>query len=186
MKRIKGKELIITAYSGLAIALLSAFTTIVGYTDRWGNHRSFNIIDFLFLNGNGFDSFVSEDYRGQVIWTIEIGTIQVLTVIGILAIVFAVVGLKLISEQRENRTSFILTLCGLILTMLPALIILVCVFVVRDNYAGTISCGIYPFVAPIAMAVCIMAATQMHRDNLKYRIKQEKAEGLIFKAGDLQ
>lgn len=185
MKKMKKDRLIMTAYFGLAVALLSAFTTIIGYTKYWGEHRTFNIVDFLFLNGNGFDSFVSDDYTGQVLWSVNIGTIRVLAVIGIVAIVLAVAGLRLISEQKEDTVSFILTLCGLVLTMLPALVILICVFVVRDNYIGEISCGIYPFAAPAAMVVCIIAATRKHLDNLKYKARQEEAKGLIYKAGDI-
>lgn len=185
MGKIKDKNLIIIAYTSLAIAILSVFTTIVGYTNSSGTHRSFSLLDFLSSNGNGFDEFVSYEYTGPVYWYIDISIIRVFVIIGILAVVCAFVGLSLISKQKENSASFILTLLGLIGTMAPAALLLICIVALRNDYLGRISCGIYPIVSPIAMLVCIAASTQMHRRNKEYQRRLKEAEGLIFRGGDL-
>lgn len=181
----KNNELIILAYASLIISILSAFTTIVGYKNRLGVYRSFSLIDFLSKDGNSFDSFVSKEYIGKIYWVINIPTIRNFVIIGILAVICAFVGLSLISKQKENTSSFILTLLGLIGTMAPAVLIFICIVILKENYLGDISFGIYPIISPIAMMVCIAAATQMHRKNNEYKKKLKEANGLIFRAGDL-
>lgn len=183
--KLRENKLVAIAYSGLAIAILSVFTTIVGYTNGSGVHRTFTLLDFLAEDGNGFDQFVSYEYVGKVYWNINIDTIRVFAVIGVAAVICAIVGLMLISKQKENTASFVLTVFGLVGTMAPSVLILICLVVLKDQYMGTISCGVYPIVSPIAMIVCIAAATQMHRKNVEYRNKLKEAEGLIFRGGDL-
>lgn len=185
MKKSKDNKLIILAYTSLIISILSVFTTIVGYTNRNGVHRSFTLLDFLSNNGNGFDSFVSREYVGKIYWVIRMPTIRIFIFIGITAVICAFIGLSLISKQKENKASFILTLLGLLGTMAPALLIFSCIVVLKDNYLGNISFGLYPIVSPIAMLVCIAAATEMHRKNNEYKKKLKEANGLIFRAGDL-
>ena len=69
--------------------------------------------------------------------------------------------------------------------MAPSVIIFICIVALKDYYLGTIACGIYPIVSPIAMIACIAAATKMRRRNIEYRKKLKEAEGLIFRGGDL-
>jgi hypothetical protein len=69
--------------------------------------------------------------------------------------------------------------------MAPSVVIFVCIVALKDNYLGTISCGIYPIVSPIAMIVCLSTTTQMRKRNVEYRKKLKEAEGLIFRGGDL-
>lgn len=45
MKKKEGSKLTAIAYSGLAISILSAFTTIVGYTNSSGIHRSWHEVE---------------------------------------------------------------------------------------------------------------------------------------------
>ena len=185
MKTFKENKLMVWAYTCLAISILSVFTTVVGYTNASGVHRTFTLVDFLSANGNGFDEFVSCEYSGQMFWTIDISIVRVFAVIGITAFVCALVGLAKISKQEENTGSFVLTLFGLIGTMAPSLLILSCIVVLGNNYRGTIHSGIYPIVSPLAMILCIIAATQMHRKNVEFQKKLNAAEGLIFRGGDL-
>lgn len=186
MHRIKEDKLVKTAYVSLAIAILSVFTTIIGYTNSSGKHRSFTIIDFLTKNGNGFDSFVSYEYMGRVFYQINISEIKVLVFIGIVAVACAIIGVSSISNQKENKSSFVLALIGLIGTAIPSVLILVLVLILNGQYEGRISCGIFPIVCPIAMVICIIATTRMHRRNVEYQKKLEEAKDLIFRGGDLQ
>lgn len=185
MSKLKDDKLVLAAYISLAVAVLSVFTTIIGYTNSAGVHRSFSIIDLLNPGASGFEQFVSYEYVGVIYWNITMTHVTILAIISIVALIFAVVGLMLISKQKENRGSFALTVVGLIGTMMPSVILLIITVVLRASYKGRIYCGIYPIVSPIAMIVCIIATTQMHRRNLEAQKKLESVNGLIFKGGDL-
>lgn len=187
VEKIKENKIMALAYVSLAVSILSAFTTIVGYTNANGEHRNFSLVDFLSPNGNGFDAFVSHEYIGKVYWDIDISIIHVFVVIGIMAFICAAVGLSIISRQKENTLSFALTILGLVGTMAPSVLILICIVALRGDYEGTIHCGIYPIVSPIAMLVCIFATMQTHRRNVEFKRKLDDAmaKGLISRAGDL-
>lgn len=185
MEKFKENKLVAIAYSGLAIAILSAFTTIVSYTNSSGVHRSFSLINFLAEDASGFGPFVFAEYKGEAYMTYENWQPFFLIALGTIAIACAFIGLVHLSKQTDNKLSFVLTILGLIGTMAPSLIIFICIIALKDNYLGTISCGIYPIVSPIAMIVCIAAAAKMRRRNVEYRKKLKEAEGLIFRGGDL-
>lgn len=184
MEKKKENKLTTIAYSGLAVAILSAFTTIVGYTNSSGVHRSFSLIDFL-SDAQGFGSFVFNEYKGKVFVEYEPWQLFALIALGAAAIVCSFVGLKKLSKQTDNQTSFVLTIIGLIGTIAPSVIIFICIVALKADYLGTISCGIYPIVSPIAMIVCLYATTQMRKRNIEYRKKLKEAEGLIFRGDDL-
>lgn len=184
MKKLKENKLVTIAYSGLIIAVLSAFTTIVGYRNSSGIRRTFSLFNFL-IDAEGFGYFVFSEYRGRTFVQYHPWQLFVLIILGAAAIVCAFIGLSRLSKQTDNHTSFVLTIIGLAGTMAPSVIIFICIVALKGNYLGRISCGIYPIIAPIAMIVCIVAATQMRRRNIEYRKKLEEAEGLIFKGGDL-
>lgn len=183
-EKIEKNRLVIIAYSSLAVAVLSAFTTIVEYTNSRGAHRAFSLLDFL-TDAQGFGAFVFTEYRGKVYVQYEPWQLYVLIVLGALAIACALVGLMRLSKQTDNQISFVLTVIGLIGTMIPAVVIFICIVALKENYLGTIACGIYPIVSPIAMIACIAVVTKMRKRNIEYRKKLKEAEGLIFRGGDL-
>jgi len=157
IQKFKEDKLVAIAYSGLVISILSAFTTIVSYTNSRGTHRTFNLFDFL-SDASGFGAFVFNEYTGKVIVHYESSQLFLLITLGAAAIICAFVGLQRLSRQTDNKVSFILTLCGLVGTMAPSVIIFVCIVALKDYYLGVISCGIYPIISPIAMIACIAAA----------------------------
>ncbi|SDZ95503.1 hypothetical protein SAMN05216349_10317 [Oribacterium sp. KHPX15] len=183
-KKIKGDKLTIVAYTGLVIAVLSAFTTIVGYTNRDGVHRTFTIIDFL-KDANGFGSFVFNEYTGKGLVVFAPWQLYVLIALGTVAIICSFIGLMKLSKQTDNRASYALTILGLIGTMAPSVVLFIEIFMLKSKYLGEISCGIYPIVSPIAMIVCIAAAVKMRRRNNQFRKKFKEAEGLIYRGGNL-
>ena len=184
MEKIRQNKLVAIAYSGLIISLLSAFTTIVGYTNNAGVHKTFSLLDLL-ADAKGFGSFIFNEFTGKTYIYYEPWQLFVLIALGAAAIVLAFTGLNKLSKQTDNQASFVLTLLGLIATMIPAVVIFIEIIVLKDRYLGTISCGVYPVVSPIAMIACIAAATKMRRRNIEYRRKLKEAEGLIFRGGDL-
>lgn len=184
MKKIKENKLVVIAYSGLIVAILSTFTTIVGYTNAAGVHKTFTIIDFL-GDAKGFGSFIFGEYTGKEFVTYQPWQLYVLIALGVIAIICAFTGLMKLSKQTDNNMSFALTILGLLITMAPSAILFIEFTILRNQFLGTISCGIYPIVSPIAMIICIAAATKMRRRNIEYRKKLKEAEGLIFRGGDL-
>lgn len=183
-KRVLENKLVAIAYSGLLISILSAFTTIIGYTNKMGQHHAFSLLDFL-SDADLIGSFVFKEYTGTVYVQFEGEKVLLLVFLGAVAIFCAFSGLNRLSKQTDNTISFVLTLFGLIGTMIPSLAILFLVAALKDYYLGAISYGIYPIVSPIAMIVCIAAATQMRRKNNEYREKLKETEGLMFMGGDL-
>lgn len=184
MKKTKEGKLIHVAYAALAVTILSAFTTIVGYTNSKGVHRTYNLFNFL-SDAEGFGAFVFHEYAGKVYVTYDSAYLLLLIALGLAAVVCAFSGLRRLSKQTDNRTSFILTILGLIGTAFPSLVIFIHIVALKHNYLGTISCGIYPVVSPIAMIICIVATTQMRKRNIAYREKLNEVEGLIHRGGDL-
>lgn len=184
MEKIKENKLVVIAYSGLIIAILSAFTTIVGYTNAAGVHKTFSLIDFL-ADADGFGSFIFSEYTGKAYVAYQPWQLFVLIALGAIAIVCAFTGLMKLSRQTDNKASYILTIIGLLMTMVPSVILFIEFTALKNRYLGTISCGIYPIVSPIAMIICIATATKMRRRNIEYRKKLKEAEGLIFRGGDL-
>lgn len=183
MKKILSNKLVIISYVCILVSIISMFTTIVGYTNSNGVYRSFSLADFW--KSNEFDTFVSYEYTGKVYLNIDISIIRVFAVIGIIAVICAIVGLAVLSKQKDNIWSFVLTLIGLIGTMAPALLIFICVILLGKDFKGTISSGIYPIVSVISMVISIIAATQVYRKNKEYNKKLKEADGLIFRGGDL-
>lgn len=184
MEKIKENKLVAIAYSGLIIAILSAFTTIVGYTNAAGIHKTFSLIDF-FADAEGFGAFIFNEFTGKAYVTYQPWQLFVLIALGAIAIICAFTGLMKLSKQTDNKTSYVLTIIGLVITMAPAVILFIEFTALKNHYLGTVSCGIYPIVSPIAMIICIAAATKMRRRNIEYRKKLKEAEGLIFRGGDL-
>lgn len=183
MEKVSQKRLVIIAYITLAIAVLSGFTTIIGYTNSKGIYKSFTLLDIML--SSDFESFVMLEYHGSIDWDIDIVFVRVVAVVAIIAVLCAAVGLKLLSDQSESSKPFALTLIGLIGTMIPSLLLLICIVVLKNDYVGIISCGIYPVVSPIAMLISIYAAAQVHRKNIEYHKKLNNAKGLIYRGGDL-
>ena len=104
MEKIKENKLVAIAYSGLIISILSAFTTIVGYTNSAGVHKTFSLLDFL-SDAEGFGSFVFNEYRGKVLVHYETWQLFILILLGAAAIICAFVGLMRLSKQTDNQTS---------------------------------------------------------------------------------
>ena len=184
MKKLKEDKLVALAYSSLVVAILSAFSTIVSYTNKNGVSRTFDLLDFLY-EAKEFGAFVLREYKGTIYVQYQPFQLFLLIGLGAAAVACAFVGLLRLSKQTDNRLSFVLTLLGLLGTMAPSLTIFICIVALKDQYIGNITCGVYPVVSPLAMVVCIVAATRMRRRNLDARKKLEAAEGLIFRGGDL-
>lgn len=183
MKKLKTSTLVTVAYLCLTVSILSLFTTIIGYTNGAGEYKSFSILDLIF--SEEFEEFVTWEYTGTIYIAVNGTLLLSIVVLGIIALVCALIGIGTLSKQKKNIWPFVMTLIGLIGTMVPSILILVFVTVLNKNYLGTLSCGIYPVITPIAMIISMLAATQMHRRNREYIKRLKAAEGLISRGGNL-
>lgn len=184
MEKRKLNKWVIISYACLLVSIVSTFTTVVAYTNAGGIRKTFSIIDFI--SSDEFDSFVLYEYTGTVVCNINAPVIRGVVVIGVLALLCAAIGIATLSKQRKNLWPFVLTLIGLIGTMIPSIMIFVAVILSKHHFTGSMSCGIYPVATPVAMIVCIITATEMHRRNQEYIKRLEDAKGLIFRGGDLK
>lgn len=102
MKKIKENRLVVIAYAGLIIAILSAFTTIVGYTNTASIHKTFSVINLL-ADAEGFGSFIFDEYIGKAYVIYHPWQLLVLIALGVIAIVCAFTGLIKLSKQTDNK-----------------------------------------------------------------------------------
>ena len=187
--KIKDNILIYLSFFSLFISIISFFLPVINYQfeDVIGYKIRFHGYDF-FIDDNRkiFEKYImNREYIGPIYWDINEKTIYIFALFGVLSIIISFVGVALISKQKDNTISFILTLIGFIGTISPAILIIVCVLFLHNNFKGEISCGIYTVVAPIAMLICLYAATKAHFKNMKMKRYKRDAKGLIFYGGDL-
>lgn len=185
MKKHKFTIWVIASYICLAIAVVSALGSIVTYTNHEGITRSFYLVDFFRLDGNGFDRFALEEYIGIVYWDLNSSVIHNYIWLPIISFIFAFLGLFQLSQQKTNIASIVLSILGMIGTCIPSLVIVLCIWLLGKDFEGKISFGFYPIVAPLAMIVCIITATYTFRQNIRYKKKLKETGNLIFRGGDL-
>ena len=167
----------------IVVSILSLFTSVVAYTTGSGTHYSYSIIDLI--QGDDFTNQVLWDYKGPVLWDISGPTVTILSIIAVLGIICAVIGLITLRVQRPNTWQFRLTVVGLIATAFPSLLIILGVLVLGRNFGGSLSCGIAPIITPIAMAISVYVVIR-RKNTLQEQLQKElEAKGLIKKGGDL-
>ncbi len=167
------------AIGGIAVSLLSMFLPILKLDDI-----GFNIIDLVGGNET-FDYYVISMYSGPVIWNITSSTVAFLAILGVAALVFAVVGLVTLRVQRPNTKNFVLTLVGMVGILIPSLTAIICVVIFGKYYYGKLSLGVAPIISPIAILVSIGVVIRRKNKVAEELRKEVEEKGLIWKAGDL-
>ena len=168
----------------LVISIVSLFTTVISYTDGDGGVTKYNIVDLI--GSERFTREVLADYRGTLFWGVSTKLVLVFSIIGSLAILFAIVGILTMTKQGRDIGPFLLAVIGTIGTAIPSFVILLVIILSRAHFfVGTISAGLYPIITPIAMISCLITVTWKRRRTLEEIEAYEKAQGLIFKAGDI-
>lgn len=182
MKRIGWMVL---SFFCLIASIVSLFLSIITY--KVGRQEySYNLLELI--RYEDFADQVLVDYTGTLFMKLEGYEEKVLLIIagiGIAAILLATIGIITMQVQRRNTFSFILTLLGLVGTLIPAFVILLVVLMSQDYFIGSISSGLYPVVTPIAMICCIITATWKYRRSRDERKAMRTAGQLMHKSGDL-
>lgn len=163
----------------LAASVISLFVGVISYRNQIGIRRSYNFLD-LILNPTDFGTFVSSEYTGSMFRSIYLNTenmiIISLAMVGIGALVCAIIGVMRMSRQRATEGSFILSVVGLAGTALPAISIIMLLLLSADYFPGTISAGPYVVITPIAMVCSIITVTLKHNRNKQQLEARKRVE----------
>lgn len=171
---------------GLIVSLISLFFPIITYTNQIGTVTRFNIFHLL---GGGFAGIVQEEYIGKSMVVISQNTfdriVAAVGVIGAVSIITSFIGIRSMSKQYESQWPFRMTLCGLIGTTIPAVLLMIAVLLSPDYYLGDISLGMYVVVTPVAMIASCLAVVKRHQMTRLELELQKEASMYIRVAGDL-
>ena len=177
---------ILFSINGLVLSLVSLLFPIITYTDRHGTVHSFNIFKLL---GGGFASIVQKEYVGGSLMDISGSTFDLIvaavSLVGAAAIIVSFVGIRSMSKQYESQWPFRMTVCGLLGTAVPALLLLVAYGLSTNYYLGKISLGGYVIVTPLAMIASVLAVVKRHQLTQMELEIQREAANYIHVAGDL-
>ena len=171
----------------IVASIASVFLPILSYTYESGAYydstAKFNIIDFIEPSEEFVD--IMATYSGS--WRVYIDEVwlTILSVTAVLAIIAALAGVITMSRQRPNTWQFIMALAGIIGTAIPSLLVFLAVILSKNYFPGRFSFGVYPIITPIAMILRLIAVTQKHKKTQAEIQAEEKAKGLIRRAGDL-
>lgn len=183
LKKIKDNIWVALAMGGIVLSLLSLLLPVLRYTGRDAVSHRYSLITIL-RDTNGFAKTIFNDYRGDFLRGLPYSTVTALTLtvaaLGVGAIVLSFVGLISLSRQYTNRKSYILSLCGLAGTAVPALIILTLVLLSRNYFVGSIRCGVYEFITPVTMLLSCRAVTYKHKASLEQLKAAEKARQYVY------
>ena len=168
---------IIIAMGGIVLSILSLFLPVIVYINGRGTRYSYNIVSIL-SDLDGFIDNVFSEYSGSFLHGISVSAASfnaaALSIIGVIAIILAFVGIITMSQQYTNTRAFILSICGLIGTAIPAVTLLTLVLMSQKYFPGKISAGAYMFITPLAMIAACRAVTY------KRKISLEEEKGLQY------
>lgn len=186
LKKFKENIWAYGAMGGIILSLLSLllpvlrYTTGAGWTYRYSLPamlRDMNaFLDRVFGKGEYVGSFLR--YTPFSVMGVFL---VVLSVFAVGAIVLSFVGLITLSVQYSNRRSYVLSICGLVGTAIPAVVLLVLVLISGSSFTGTIRCGLYAYITPLAMLLSCRAVTYKHRLSLAQLEAEKKAEDIVYR-----
>ena len=171
------------ALGSIAVSLLSLFLPIFT-CENYEGVKGFNILDLVSSNGE-FQQYVIDSYYGPLVFKLESGTVSILVVIGVLALLCAIIGLVTLKAQRPNTKNFILTIIGLIGISIPSLIAIICVVKYGQYYMYGLSLGIAPIISPIAILISISAVIRRKNKVAEEMRKEAEQKGLMWQVKDL-
>lgn len=183
MRKIKENMKLLSCLLWIAVSVGTLFISIVSYTPVSGEKYTYAIQDLL--DGTRFSDEVLDNYTGE--FYIEIGNwaLILLCAMAILAILAALVGVIIMSKQKSLRWPYIMTILGVVGTAIPSIAVFTVVIMSISFFEGTVACGFYPIVTPIAMTICLITVISERR-TYKRKLEAAKLAGdLIRPAGNL-
>lgn len=170
---------------GLVLSVVTLFLSVIKYISVNGERYSYNLVDFL-AHSEDFRAQTLAEYTGSIMRdaTAEqvITLIILITVIGVLALVFSVIGIVTLSQQKKNIGPFIMALLGAVGTAIPAITLLVLFALSGSYFEGTLTIGAYAIVTPIAMICTLFAVTYKRKATLAELEAKKIAETYLKEA----
>ena len=167
----------------IAASVVSVFLPVLTYVYPNDLKVSFNVFSFVEQSEDLLDILAS--YNGPYEMYIDKVWLTILSVLAVLAIIFAFIGVITMSLQRPNTWQFVMALVGIVGTAIPAIIVIIAAPVSQQYLPGTFQFGAYPIITPIAMIMCMITVTRKHKRTQAEIQAAEKAKGLIRPGGDL-
>lgn len=176
------------AIGAILLSITSLLLPIISYSSEDSvEFEHYNIIRLV--NNDEFVETVFGEYTGEFLRDVsdQDAAIYVLILcgIGVVAIVFAFVGIRSMTKQFESKTPFRLTICGLIGTAIPSVVLIIMYLISKDQYLGEMKLGAYIVITPIAMVIACMAVTSKYRMTVQEMKIYAEAKNYIRPAGDL-
>jgi len=177
-----------TSIGAIVLSVASLFLPVLSYRNSHsGTAEGYNIIKLI--NNSELIRNMFAEYQGDLFKNMSYDTLStcmiLLCLIGIAAIVLAFIGIKSMTKQYESAKPFYLAISGLVGTAIPSIALLVLYLVSKNQYAGTMSLGVYIIITPIAMVFACLTVTKRHRLSREEAAIQAEAQKYIRPAGDL-
>lgn len=183
MKKVKETAWVLSSLLWILISVLSLFVSIISYQGEDGITVTYALQDLIV--GDRFSREVLSQYTGEFHLAIGSWALTLLCVLAVAAILAAFVGVIILSKQRPVKWPYIMTLTGVIGTAIPSIAVFIAVIASISYFPGTISCGFYPIITPIAMAICLITVIREHKRIMRAIDSVNRAKDLIKPAGDL-
>lgn len=167
----------------LFFSVISLVFPVLTYVYPSGRSQSFNL--FKFLNPEELGNVLSQ-YTGSFALAIEEQDIPLFGTIAVFSIVAAFIGVITMSTQRPNFWQFVLTLAGLIGTLIPSILLFIVVISSINYFPGNFKFGAYPIITPVSMSICIYMVTYKHKLTQEEIQAEKAAEKYLHSMGDLQ
>lgn len=167
----------------LMLSIISMFLPVLTYEYAGGKR----VVDFSVLDFFEPDelSEVLSYYTGSFSLTVDSSVATFLAILAVLAIVAAFVGVITMSAQRPNKWQFILSIVGLVGTLIPSVLVFTAVLLSFDYFPGTFSFGVYPVITPISMGICMYMVTRKHKRTQAELEAEKRAAQHWHAPGDL-
>lgn len=166
----------------LFFSIISLFFPILTYIYPSGKSQSFNI--FKFLKPDELGNVLSQ-YTGSFALAIEKQDIPFFAAIAVFSIVAAFAGVITMSAQRPNFWQFVMSMVGLIGTLIPSVLLFIVVISSINYFPGSFQFGAYPIITPFAMGICMYMVTRKHKLTQEEIQAEKIAAQYLHTMGDL-
>lgn len=173
--------LVIVLFLAIA-AILSLIAPVIVCAAADGSEADYNILDFLTLSEMPSTMSICLEDLG-----LEYGTVflKALAVSAIVSIEIGMLGAVASLCRRSRWWQQLLSVVGLVGTLVPAAVILAMMFASRDYLLFRFHPGLYPFIATLSAVVCVVVSIVCASKASKQRKTDKSVEHLIFRGTDL-
>lgn len=166
----------------IVVSIFSLFIGVISYTSPNGTKTTYALQDLI--NGERFSKEVLYQYTGSFRLTIGDWVLTLLCALAAAAILFALIGILIMSKQKPVRWPFVMTVIGSVGTAIPSVAILVASLISASDFPGKITPGFYPILTPMAVVLCL-AIVIKERKRIKQANRDIEKNAYLHPGGDL-